>query len=92
MAMAQQALTFDEFREQLARTFEIPVDSLHSDTHFLEDLALDSLRMLQLGMALEHLGVGMPDEMAWEIQTVGEAYAYYAARHASHAQDAAAGS
>lgn len=89
MATAERVLTFDEFREKLAIVFELPVESLRSDAHFLEDLALDSLRMLQLGIALEYLGVGMPDEMAWEIQTVGEAYAYYTARRASAAKDAA---
>ena len=74
--MAEELLTFDEFRAGLSRAFNVPVESLRDDTNFLEDLAFDSLRMLQLGMVLEGLDVEMPAEMAWEIQTAGEAHAY----------------
>jgi hypothetical protein len=35
--------------------------------------------MLQLGMVFEDLQVDMPAELAWGIQTVGDAYGYYAA-------------
>lgn len=77
--MPERALTFGEFREGLARAFNVPAESLREDTNFLEDLAFDSLRMLQLGMVFETLGVEMPEELAWGIQTVGEAYAYYTA-------------
>lgn len=77
--MAEELLTFDEFRERLARAFDVPAESLRGETNFLEDLAFDSLRMLQLGMVFEDLQVDMPPEMAWGIQTVGDAYGYYAA-------------
>ncbi len=77
--MPERLLTFDEFREGLSRAFNVPAESLRDDTNFLEDLAFDSLRMLQLGMVFEGLDVAMPEEMAWGIQTVGEAYAYYVA-------------
>lgn len=73
-------LSFDEFRAKLAEVFETPAESLRSDTSFLDDLAFDSLRMLQLGLVFEDLAGEMPAEMAWSIQTVGEAYAYYAAQ------------
>jgi acyl carrier protein len=77
--MAELPLTFDEFREQLARMFETSPDALQWETNFLEDLAFDSLRMLQLGMVYEDLGLEMPAELAWGIPTVGDAYTYYAA-------------
>jgi acyl carrier protein len=32
--------------------------------------------MLQLAMTFEDFQVEMPPEMAWEIETVGDAYAY----------------
>jgi acyl carrier protein len=76
-ALTDNALSFDEFRESLARAFDVDPESLQPETNFLEDLAFDSLRMLQLGVAFENLDVDMPDEMAWGIQTVGDAYAYY---------------
>jgi acyl carrier protein len=77
--MPDRLLTFDEFREGLSRAFNVPMESLREETNFLEDLSFDSLRMLQLGMVFEALEVEMPEEMAWGIQTVGEAYAYYTA-------------
>lgn len=80
--MADEPLTFDEFRERLSRAFDVPADALRGETNFLEDLAFDSLRMLQLGMVFEDLEVEMPAEMAWGIVTVGDAYAYYCAAYA----------
>jgi acyl carrier protein len=79
LIMAKPALTFDEFRERLARMFETPLEALQWETNFLDDLAFDSLRMLQLGMVYEDLGLDMPAELAWGIRTVGDAYAYYVA-------------
>jgi acyl carrier protein len=73
----QPQLTFEEFRAELAGAFTVPAGQLGSDTDFLHDLAFDSLRMLELGMLFERLGVAMPTELAWEIRTVGNAYDYY---------------
>lgn len=75
--MTQPILTFAEFQAKLAATLDVPVEQLGSDTDFLFDLAFDSLRMLELGLMFENLDVPMPAELAWEIQTVGAAYAYY---------------
>jgi len=76
--MSRQALTFDEFRERLAAALEVPRSALDGDVSFLEDLAFDSLRMLTLAMLFEDLDVEMPAELAWDIRTVADAYAYYA--------------
>jgi acyl carrier protein len=70
-------LAFDDFRAELAEVFGVPVDDLGADTDFLHDLAFDSLRMLQLGMVFERLGLEMPTELAWDIRTVGNAYEHY---------------
>lgn len=74
-----QPSTFEEFRTRLAGTFEVPAESLGWETRFLDDLAFDSLRMMQLAMTFEDLDLELPPEMAWDIQTVGDAYAYYVA-------------
>jgi acyl carrier protein len=76
-------LTFDEFRAHLAGIFQVPAESLSPETRFLQDLSFDSLRMLQLAMTFEDFHVEMPPEMAWEIETVGDAYAYCIAAGAS---------
>ena len=76
--MTQPVMTFDEFCDHLAAALEVPREWLDADTSFLESLAFDSLRMLSLGMLFEELGVDMPAELAWDIRTVRDAYAYYA--------------
>jgi acyl carrier protein len=75
--MSPQALTFDDFCGRLAAALEIPRSALDADVSFLESLAFDSLRMLTLAMLFEDLDVDMPAELAWDIRTVGDAYAYY---------------
>jgi acyl carrier protein len=75
--VTQPLFPFDDFRAALAEAFSVPVEQLTADTDFLHDLAFDSLRMLELGMLFERLGVAMPMELAWDIRTVGNAYDYY---------------
>lgn len=82
--MPRQPLTFDQFREKLASALEMPREAFRADTSFIEDLAFDSLRLLMLGALFEDLDVEMPVELAWDIRTVGDAYAYYS----EHAQAA----
>ena len=82
--MTQPTLTFEEFQAELAAALSVPAERLTAGVDFLYDLAFDSLRLLELGMVFERLGVDMPTELAWEIHTVGDAYAYYA-RSSAHA-------
>ncbi|HHX44333.1 MAG TPA: acyl carrier protein [Chloroflexi bacterium] len=72
---------FEDFRRFLAETLNVAEESLHPEASFLTDLAIDSLRMVELVLRLEaRLGMTIPVEEAWNIQTVGDAYAYYAER------------
>ena len=75
--MSELPIGFDAFRAELAGAFNVPESDLSPSTDFLHDLAFDSLRMLELGMLFERLGVAMPPELAWDIRTVGGAYDYY---------------
>lgn len=87
--MPDRVMTFEEFRDHLAATLEVPREWLDGDVSFLEDLAFDSLRMLGLGMVFEDLGIEMPSELAWDIRTVREAYAYYAEHATGQATESA---
>jgi acyl carrier protein len=52
---------------------------LTPDASLLNDLAVDSLKLVELMLRFENqLGVSIPSQDAWEINTVGDAYAYYA--------------
>jgi acyl carrier protein len=78
-------LTFEQFRDRLAGALEIGSESLTADVSFIEDLAFDSLRMLTLATLFEELDVDMPAELAWDIRTLGDAYAYYVGQREARA-------
>jgi acyl carrier protein len=57
--------------------------TLAPGTSFAEHLAFDSLRMLELLLALEQLGVELTEQDFARIETVGDAFALYLASTAS---------
>jgi acyl carrier protein len=70
--------SFDEFRRFLADQLDVAEAALTPDTNFIYDLAIESLKMLELMLQFElQLGVHVPSDAAWEIQTVGDAYELY---------------
>ena len=70
-------MRFEDFRRFLAETLDVSEESLRPEASFLTDLAVDSLRMVELVLRLEaRLGMTIPVEEAWNIQTVRDAYDY----------------
>jgi len=47
------------------------------EASFLDDLLADSIQMVELMLRMEEMGIGIPIETAWEIETVGDAYRLY---------------
>jgi acyl carrier protein len=47
------------------------------EAYFITDLAVDSIRMVELLLRIEEMGFKIPPDAAWEIQTVGDAYDFY---------------
>jgi acyl carrier protein len=71
-------LSFDEFKAFLSDTLGLAAVALERDASFLGDLAVDSLKLVELILQFElQLGISVPTDAAWEIQTVGDAYDYY---------------
>lgn len=71
-------LSFDEFRMFLSETLGVAAVALDRDASFIGDLAVDSLKLVELMLQLElQLGIDVPMDAAWEIQTVGDAYDHY---------------
>ncbi len=71
-------LSFNEFREFLSDTLGVAEVVLTPDAHFLNDLAIDSLKLVELLLQFEFLlGKKVSSDAAWEILTVGDAYDYY---------------
>jgi acyl carrier protein len=68
-------------REHLAAELEVPLDGIDESTRFRDDLDADSLDLYELVMELEDTyGVGIPEEEAAKIETVGQAVDFVAAR------------
>ena len=71
-------MNFDEFRGFLSDTLGVAEATLRPDTHFLADLAVDSLKMVELMLQFElQLGRKVSADAAWDILTVGDAYKFY---------------
>ncbi|MFC2030163.1 acyl carrier protein [Chloroflexota bacterium] len=70
-------ITFGEFRRFLAEVLLIEKEKLSKDASFVSDLYVDSLRWVEMALRIEQLGVDMPPDTYWEIQTVGDAYEAY---------------
>lgn len=71
-------MTFDEFRGFLSDTLGVAEVTLNPDTHFLSDLAVDSLKMVELMLQFElQLGRKVSADAAWDILTVGDAFRFY---------------
>ncbi len=70
--------SFEEFRQFLSDQLAVSKEVLTPDTNFLYDLAIESLKLLELMLQFElQLGVRVPSDAAWEVQTVGDAYQLY---------------
>ena len=70
-------VTFDEFRRMIAQELQVDEEQVVREASFVEDLFADSLKLVRLMLRLEELGIAIPMERAWEVQTVGDAYQLY---------------
>jgi len=78
----QERIPFEEFRRIIARELQIEESQVVGDASFVEDLMADSIKLVEMMLRMEELGIDIPLESAWEVQTVGDAYRVYS-EHAS---------
>lgn len=72
-----EVMSFDDFKKVLAEVLAVSEEKVTPEASFITDLAVDSIRMVEMVLMIEELGVKIPPEAAWKIQTVGDAYSYY---------------
>jgi acyl carrier protein len=77
VASELKPLSFPEFQALLAGILEVDVDQMRPEAYFVTDLGVDSLRLAEMLLEFQALGLEFPPDLAWRIQTVGEAYQYY---------------
>lgn len=70
----------ERIRAHLSEELGIEIGRIRENTRFKEDLAADSLDLVELVMELEDsYGIRIPDEQAAKILTVGQAADFVAA-------------
>ena len=72
-----EPLSFEDFQAVLADLLNVDLAQFTPEAYFITDLGVDSLRIVQMVLRLEEMGIGLSLESAWQIQTVGDAYRYY---------------
>ena len=72
-----EPLSFEAFQSMLADLLNVDVAQVTPEAYFITDLGLDSIRMLEVLLCLEEMGIELSLELAWRIQTVGDAYCHY---------------
>lgn len=70
-------ISFKEFQHMLADVLQIDENQLTSEASFVNDLMVDSIKLVELMLGLEENGINIPMEAAWDVQTVGDAYRVY---------------
>lgn len=77
-----EPLSFSAFQAMVAELLDVDAARLTPDAYFITDLGVDSLRLADILLRLEELGVEVSPDLAWEVQTVGDAYRVYQAQAA----------
>ena len=70
-------ITFEEFRRIIAEELEVDETRVVPEARLVEDLLADSIRLMEMMLRLEEMGIAVPIEEAWQVQTVGDAYRLY---------------
>jgi len=72
-----EALSFEAFQAMLAELLHLDAALFRPEAYFITDLGVESLRLAEILLYLEELGLEISPDLAWQIQTVADAYEYY---------------
>ena len=70
-------IPFEEFQNIVAEELQVEQGKVVREASFVDDLLADSIQLVELMLHLEEMGIGIPVEAAWEMETVGDAYRLY---------------
>ena len=70
-------MTFADFQKLRAEVLVTSEEHLTREASFVTDIRVDSIRWVEMALSIEQLGVVMPADAFWQIETVGDAYDYY---------------
>jgi acyl carrier protein len=75
--MRNSGVTFDDFRRLVSDVLLIDPEKVTPEAYFITDLGVDSIRMVEVLLRLEQMGLEITPGLAWRIHTVQDAYDYY---------------
>jgi acyl carrier protein len=70
-------ISFEEFQRIVAKGLQVESEQIVREASFVNDLAADSIQLVEMMVRMEEQGISIPMEAAWEIDTVGDAYQVY---------------
>jgi acyl carrier protein len=70
-------ISFEDFQDIIARVLQVEREKVVPEASFVEDLLADSIQLVEMMLRMEEMGISIPIESAWEIETVGDAYKLY---------------
>ena len=70
-------ISFEEFRRLIAEELQVEESKIGQESSFIRDLLADSIQLVELMLRMEEIGVDIPVDAAWEVETVGDAYRLY---------------
>jgi acyl carrier protein len=70
-------LPFEEFSHIIAEELQVEKGKVVREASFVDDLLADSIQLVELMLRMEEMGISIPVEAAWEVETVGDAYQLY---------------
>jgi acyl carrier protein len=73
----RETASFEEFKRAVAEGLQIEESRVVPGASFLHDLLADSIQLVEMMLRMEEMGIGIPMEEAWGIETVGDAYKLY---------------
>ena len=74
---AEGPVPFEEFRHIIADELQVEQGKVVREASFVDDLLADSIQLVELMLHMEEMGISIPVEAAWEVETVGDAYRLY---------------
>ena len=73
----ENPIPFEEFRHIIADELQVEKGKVVREASFVDDLLADSIQLVELMLHMEEMGISIPVEAAWEVETVGDAYRVY---------------
>ena len=70
-------LPLEEFQTLLADLLDLDAGRIVPEAYFVTDLGVDSIRLVEVRLRLEEMGLEVSLDLAWEIPTEGDACRHY---------------